>query len=110
MEENFICDKSNNPVRPKKNREFGMYYNNQWYLLKFKNEKLLNNDIVSKLDINILNNYCFKSILGIKNTNTDDRIRFIAGCNGLEALEKKVNENPDSVAFSVYPTNIDDVI
>ena len=110
IKENFICENSNNPVRPKKNREFGMYFNNQWYLLKFKNENLLNNDIVSKLDINILNNYCFKKILGIKNTNTDDRIRFIAGCHGLEALEAKVNENPDSIAFSVYPTNIEDVI
>ena len=110
IKENFICENSKNPVRPKKIREFGMYYNNQWYLLKFKNENLLINDIVSKLDINILNNYCFKNILGIKNTNTDDRIRFIAGCHGLEVLEKKVNENPDSIAFSVYPTKIDDVI
>ena len=31
---------------------------------------------------------------------------------GLSSLigEAKVNENPDSIAFSVYPTNIDDVI
>ena len=25
-------------------------------------------------------------------------------------MEKKVNENPDSIAFSVYPIKIDDVI
>ena len=33
----------------------------------------------------------------------DDRIRFIAGCHGLQALEKKVDDNPDSIAFSIFP-------
>ena len=30
--------------------------------------------------------------------------------NNLNLLEKKVNENPDSVAFSLFPAHIDDVI
>ena len=98
------------PVKPKKNREFGMYHDNKWYLLKFKNEKIINNDILSKLDINILNNFCLKPVLGIQNLNNDERIRFIAGSHGLKALEKKVNENPDSVAFSIFATEIDSVI
>ena len=42
--------------------------------------------------------------------NNDERIRFIAGCHGLSALEKKVNENLDSVAFSIFPSEITDVI
>ena len=42
--------------------------------------------------------------------NNDERIRFIAGCHGLEDLEKKVNENNDSVAFSIFPSSISDVI
>ena len=42
--------------------------------------------------------------------SNDERIRFIAGCHGLEALEKKVKDNPDSVAFSIFPTHIDTVI
>ena len=29
---------------------------------------------------------------------------------GLKLLKKKVNDNPNSVAFSIFPTNIDDVI
>ena len=72
--------------------------------------ELLDKNILSNLDINILNQYCLKPILGIQDVNNDERIRFIAGCHGLEALEKKVNENPDSVAFSIFPTHIDDVI
>ena len=110
IKENFECIYSSKAVRPKKIREFGMFHNGKWYLLKFKNENLLKNDILSKLDINIIDKFCLKSILGIKDANTDDRIRFIAGCHGLEALQKKVNDNPDSVAFSIFPTSMSDVI
>ena len=69
-----------------------------------------NYSVKHDLDINILNKYCLEPILGIQDVNNDERIRFIAGCHGLEALERKVNDNPDSVAFSIFPTNIDDVI
>ena len=60
--------------------------------------------------INIINNYCLIPILGIEDINNDERIRFIAGCHGLESLEKKVNQNNDSVAFSIFPSQIEDVM
>ncbi len=106
----FDCNKENESFRPKKNKQFGMYHHNQWYSINFKKKELLEEDILSNLDINILNQYCLRSILGIKDINNDERIRFIAGCHGLEALEKKVNDNIDSVAFSIFPSNIEDVI
>ena len=87
-----------------------MYHQNQWYSIDFKKNELLGKDILSNLDINILNQYCLKPILGIKDVNNDERIRFVAGCHGLEALEKKVNDNIDSVAFSIFPSKINDVI
>ena len=55
-------------------------------------------------------NWVFKKHLNIVDVNNDERIRFIAGCHGLEALEKKVDENNDSVAFSIFPSSISDVI
>jgi len=110
IENFFYCKRQSTSFRPKKIKEFGMYHHNQWYSLNFKKKELLDNNILSNLDINILNQYCLKPILGIQDVNNDERIRFIAGCHGLEALEKKVNDNPNSVAFSIFPTNIDDVI
>ena len=92
-----------------KNKEFGMYHENKWYSLYFK-EELETNNFVDTLDINILNNFIFKKYLNIQDVNNDERIRFIAGCHGLEALEKKVDENKDSVAFSIFPSHISDVI
>jgi uncharacterized protein (DUF1015 family) len=110
IENFFTCKKQSTSFRPKMIKEFGMYHHNQWYSINFKKKELLDDNILSNLDINILNQYCLKPILGIQDVNNDERIRFIAGCHGLEALEKKVNDNPNSVAFSIFPTNIDDVI
>ena len=86
-----------------------MYHDGQWYALEFISSTESNN-FIDTLDINILNNFCFTKILNIKDVNNDERIRFIAGCHGLDTLEKKVNENPDSVAFSIFPSEITDVI
>jgi uncharacterized protein (DUF1015 family) len=86
-----------------------MYHDKQWYVIKLKG--FLNEDnFIDELDINILNNLCFTKILNIKDVNNDERIRFIAGCHGLSALEKKVDDNYDSVAFSIFPSEMSDVM
>ena len=86
-----------------------MYHEGKWYSLEFI-KKINFNSFIDNLDINILNQFCLKEILDIKDVNNDERIRFIAGCHGLDALEKKVNENPDSVAFSIFPSSVADVM
>ncbi len=109
ISENFTITIKDKAFKPNRNREFGMYHENKWYSLCFK-EKLKSSNFVDTLDINILNNFIFKKYLNIEDVNNDERIRFIAGCHGLEALEKKVDENKDSVAFSIFPSQISDVI
>ena len=109
LSKNFNIKFENKQFKPKKKYQFGMYHENKWYSLDFKH-KIQNDNILENLDINILNNYCLKPHLNIHDVNNDERIRFIAGCHGLEALEKKVNENKDSVAFSIFPSSISDVI
>ena len=109
LSNNFIIKIQDKPFKPNKKNQFGMYHENKWYSLEF-NKAIGNNDVLENLDINILNNYCLKPYLNIQDVNNDQRIRFIAGCHGLESLEKKVNENKDSVAFSIFPSTIADVI
>ena len=106
---NFIVKKQDNAFKPNKKKQFGMYHESKWYSLEFKKD-INSKNILEDLDINILNNFCLKPFLNIKDVNSDERIRFIAGCHGLQALENKVNENKDSVAFSIFPCNINDVI
>ena len=109
LSEYFDVNLVNKPFKPGKNKMFGMYHEEKWYSLEFIN-KINFNSFIDKLDINILNQFCLKEILDIKDVNNDERIRFIAGCHGLEALEKKVNENPDSVAFSIFPSSVAEVM
>ena len=109
LSNNFKIEKKKYSYKPTKKNEFGMYHENQWYALEFIGSTDSSN-FVDNLDINILNNFCLTKILNIKDVNNDERIRFIAGCHGLSALEKKVNENLDSVAFSIFPSEITDVI
>jgi uncharacterized protein (DUF1015 family) len=110
LKENFKITLSDSALKPKSNRQFGMYHHGKWYSLEFIGNIPDENDILSLLDINIINNFCLIPILGIKDINNDERIRFIAGCHGLTALEKKVNENYDSVAFSIFPSHIKEVM
>ena len=109
LSKNFKVTKKDYPFKPSKKNEFGMYHEKQWYSLEFIG-LIESNEFIDTLEINLLNNFCFTKILDIKDVNNDERIRFIAGCHGLSALEKKVNENPDSVAFSIFPSEISDVI
>jgi len=109
LSDDFIIKKENSSFKPIKKNQFGMYHENEWYSLEFTTE-IQTNNILDNLDINILNNFCLKKHLNIKDVNNDERIRFIAGCHGLDALIQKVNENKDSVAFSIFPSQMSDVI
>ena len=40
----------------------------------------------------------------------DKRIDFVGGIRGTEELERLVNEGKAAVAFSLYPTTIDDLL
>ena len=109
LSKNFTIKLQDQLFKPHKKNHFGMYHKNQWYSLEF-NIKINNKNVLENLDINILNKYCLRPYLNIQDIDSNERIRFIAGCHGLESLERKVNENKDSVAFSIFPSSITDVI
>ena len=58
----------------------------------------------------ILQNRLLDPVLGIKDPRTDKRIDFIGGIRGTEELEKLVDAGEYQVAFSMYPTTIEQLI
>jgi len=46
-------------------------------------------------------------VLGIKNPRQDKRMDFVGGIRGTEELERLVDNQEFKVAFSFYPTNIE---
>ena len=48
--------------------------------------------------------------MGIGNPRTDDRIDYIGGIRGLSELERAVILGRAKIAFSMYPTSIEELI
>lgn len=105
ISEKFTVEKAEvSPCRPACKGTFGMFLEEQWYLLTAKDE-ILSEDAVEGLDVSILQNYLLGPVLGILDPKTDKRIDFVGGIRGLTELERRVKTDM-KVAFSMYPTSI----
>lgn len=111
IQEKFYIEKLSQSIqcKPREKGTFGMYLGNYWYSLKVKEEVMKDLNIVDSLDVSILQNNILSPILNITNPRECERIEFIGGIKGLEELEKMVN-NEFEVAFSMYPTSIEEII
>lgn len=96
------------PVSPKEKGTFGMFLSGRWYLLTAASS-LLSSHPVEGLDVSILQDHLLGPILGIGDPRTDKRIDFVGGIRGLSELEKRASEDMQ-VAFSMYPTSIDELL
>jgi uncharacterized protein (DUF1015 family) len=104
--ENFTVRPADGQVRPPSKGTFGMYFSGKWYLLAASNSLLENTDPVQRLDVAIMQNFILGPILGIQDPRTDKRIDFVGGIRGLDGLERRVNSGEMTIAFSMYPTSI----
>ncbi|MFO7889619.1 MAG: DUF1015 domain-containing protein, partial [bacterium] len=100
----------NEPFKPRNVHEFGMYISGKWYWLKAKEEILDDSDPIERLDVAILQNNILEKLLGITDPRNDERIDFVGGIRGLRELEKRVNEEGYKIAFSLYPTTINQLL
>lgn len=95
--------------KPQAKHSFGMYLDSKWFELTAKNGTFDESDPVERLDVSILQNNLLTPVLGIGDPRVDKRIDFIGGIRGLKELEMRV-ENGMRVAFSMYPTTLDDLM
>ena len=106
--ENFTVTETSEKT-PKNRGEFCMYFDGKWYKLNFAVNFFRAPDPIENLDVSILQNYILHPILGIDDPRTNDRIAFVGGARGTEELEKMVDEGIGKVAFSMFPTTMDDL-
>ncbi|NFA62068.1 DUF1015 family protein [Clostridium sporogenes] len=100
----------NMQYRSEEKYKFGMYYKNKWYVLTAKPDTFNAEDEVESLDAAILQNNLLEPILKIKDPRKDNRIDFVGGIRGLKILEELVDKTENGVAFSMYPTAIEEII
>jgi len=110
LKKKFNVEKQNFLFKPKKPQTFGMYLKKQWYSLELKEPPQQNLFHIINLDINLLHYYLLEPILGIGDSRYDDRIDFISGFHGLEAIQNKVDLGEARVGFSLFATQIENVI
>lgn len=112
VSEKFTVEKiaNNQPHKPGKAHEFGMYLPGQWYKLSAKPGAFTEADPVQRLDVSILQENLLAAILGISDPRKDRRIDFVGGIRGLTELQKRVDSGECAAAFALYPTSIEDLM
>ncbi len=108
VSEDFTVTEEDNIYKPEVKDSFGMYLDKKWYSLVAK-ENIRGNNIVESLDVSVLQDHLLDPVLGIKEPRTDNRIEFIGGIRGLKHLEE-VADKYGGVAFSMFPTSIQELI
>lgn len=94
---------------PSKMHQFGMRYQKHWYKLEFKAHLLGDHNVVSSLDVAILQNFILDPIFNIHDPKQDTRIDFVPGSNRIEVLNERTEDEMD-IAFSLFPTSIESLI
>jgi uncharacterized protein (DUF1015 family) len=90
---------------PSKPGEICMYIDGKWHKLTPLFD-ILKLGVIDCLDVSILQNFVLSPILGIDDPRTSKRIDFVGGIRGTGELEKLVNDGKMTVAFSMFPTTV----
>lgn len=107
VEMGFRVEKGSDPV-PSGRGEFCMYLDGTWYRL-IPLERA-GSDPVASLDVSILQDRLLSPVLGIRDPRRDNRISFVGGIKGTGELERQVDSGNAAVAFSLFPTGIEQLV
>jgi len=95
---------------PIKRGYWSMYLDGKWYGLQLSPDATLPVGNVALLDVSVLQDRLLDPILGIQDVRTDKRIDFVGGLRGTKELERLVDEGKAAVAFSLFPTTIEELL
>ena len=104
------CEPAEGPVEPARPAHFGMYMEGRWYRLAAEGPAPASGAAVDRLDVSLLARLVLGPILGIGDPRLDARIDFVGGGRGVEALAAAVDGGDATVAFSLYPTSVEDLM
>ncbi|MEX2578135.1 MAG: DUF1015 family protein [Verrucomicrobiales bacterium] len=105
--ETFALD-SDDRKEPESSQSLCLYVDGRWHTLRW--ETVESDNPVDRLDVSVLQNRVLSPLLGIGDPRTDQRVDFVGGIRGTAELEKRVDNGDWSVAFSMYPTTVQQLI
>jgi len=95
------------PSRP---GTFCVYLGDAWYWVELDEERIDRKDPIGSLDVSLLQDQVLGPILGVGDPRTDKRLDFVGGIRGPAELERRVNSGEMAIAFSLYPTTVDQLM
>jgi uncharacterized protein (DUF1015 family) len=101
------------PASPARKGECAMYLDGAWYTLRLdagSKAAASSSTPSASLDVSRLHDLVLAPLLEIGDERTDKRIEFVGGIRGTGELEKIVNRGAAAVAFSMFPTTVNDLM
>jgi uncharacterized protein (DUF1015 family) len=95
------------PPRP---GSFGVFLMDRWYRLELDEATIDRSDPIASLDVSLLQDRVLGPILAIGDPRTDKRIDFVGGIRGTAELERRVRSGEMAIAFSLYPTTLEQLM
>jgi uncharacterized protein (DUF1015 family) len=94
---------------PRNRGDIAMYLEREWRTIRPLNPPAAA-DLISALDVSILQDQLLGPVLHIGDIRTDQRIDFVGGARGTEELARIVDSGRAAVAFSMYPVSVADLM
>lgn len=95
---------------PKKAGSVCVYAGAGWHLLEFPADSIDQTDPINSLDVSLLQSRVLEPVLAVGDPRTDARIGFVGGIRGTKELEKLIDSGKAGVAFSMFPTSIEQLL
>ncbi len=93
---------------PTAGRHARMFLAGKWYDLAW--DVPTGTDVVSSLDVSVLQDRFLAPVLGIADPRTSPRISFMGGVRPLDELKGRVESGRDAVAFSMFPVTVQEMM
>jgi len=96
--------------RPSCKHEICIFLDGVWNVFRWRKELIAQENAIGQLDVSILQKHVLAPLLGIDDPRTSTRIRFVGGIRGTDELETHVRGGDCAIAFSMFPTRIEDLM
>jgi uncharacterized protein (DUF1015 family) len=96
--------------RPQQAGTICFYLDGKWRELVIGPASIDRGDPVGSLDVALLQDRVLSPLLGIGDPRKDARLDFVGGIRGTEDLQRRVNDGEAAIAFSMFPTSIDQLL
>jgi uncharacterized protein (DUF1015 family) len=95
---------------PERSGVFCVFLDGRWQRLELDPAGINRSDPIASLDVSLLQDRVLSPILGIGDPRSDKRIDFVGGIRGTAELERRVRSGEMAIAFSLFPTTLDQLM